>query len=68
MNIEPQQTITVQDALRVLADYRAAAGISAPQGPVAHAQAAAPVRQIDFSAPDVAPPPPRLGRFVNIWA
>ena len=72
MNIQVSQNAALNDALKALAEYRAASGIrphGAPSTRVAHAGGAA---LSDAGAAAIGEPfeaaLPRIGRHLNIWA
>ncbi len=67
MEIQQTQQITVQDALKALADYRIAAGFQ----PVRHSSPEMQALDTDLSGADAVPAEPllpRVGRYINIMA
>ncbi len=67
MEIQQNQQIMVQDALKAMADYRIAAGFQ----PIRHASSAMqPSENILMDADPITAEPrlPRVGRYINIMA
>jgi hypothetical protein len=68
--MEQAQSVTVNDALKALSDYRAAAGIR-PVKARSNELSKTTGRTGSLELIDTEPAPapqPRLGRYVNIWA